>query len=217
MQIRHGLHIHQASPILRIVVLGILVGMLLLCTQCSETNSPDPRILEIVGVSLSDGIDTDNDGYYSSIRLNFDLNLNRDSDVFSVCVYGREHDPIDSESYDLYLETDNISIDGSTDSDARYIELGGSNEAIPHDNYDVFLRVYLSSNPEVSVAEIDLNNVELLGNIQLETPAEDSLTPLSVTFFNPLFTPIAIELAGQAIQVINVEGSLKYGRPARYS
>ena len=142
--------------------------------QCSKSpTKPKEPLISIRDVWFSETVDNDNDGYSSYAKFNFDLDVNQGSSEVFVKLGIRV---TDTETYYVYFESVDFTIEGSTSEDVLYINIGAPNTELSQGSYDFLLHVFLSSDPNTVVAEASPSSDTDLYNVPFETSSEDPLT-----------------------------------------
>ncbi len=185
-------------------------------TQCDDsTSSPEKSKVTFTNVYFSGEVDTDADDYASYAKLNYETEGNKDDLGVFVRIYKRDATESDTASYSFYME----SIDYTTGkSDSRNVEIGSPNDELPHGCYDFLIQLFLADNTEEVHAQASLNSFSELKSVCFETQNEEN--PFTLTFNNPLFTDITIEVTGQGTKTAPVGGSATFeyeGNPGSIS
>jgi hypothetical protein len=145
------------------------------------TEVPLEESLTDNGLVFSDVIWTnqeyyDPDDYFSSIRLNFDLDVNRGSVEVFVKISVRLTDFLDTSPFYLYFQSSSFIINGRTSDDWVYFTVGSPNEELPEGRYDFLIQVFEQSHPEKLLAELAPYNDDHFGNILTGIPLEKTST-----------------------------------------
>lgn len=159
------------------LLLICLLLPLLFAIQCSNpTKSKSKKtVVTIMDIWFSDAVDNDGDGFNSYARLNFDLDVNTSSYNVFIIIGLRFYDQADTGTYYLYLKSENFNIEGTGSGDAKYISIGLPNLELPMASYDFILQVFSTSNENVIIAQAKWSDFSTLGNVPMETVAEDPL------------------------------------------
>lgn len=162
----------------------LLVIFFLLVFNCDSPNdSPPPTKILISDLWFSDLVDTDGDEYLSYSRLNFDLDINKESVEVMVILWVRFTDPQDTASYYLYFESGDFTVYGDENQDVpRYIDIGSPGIELETGLYDFTLQVFPASSPDAdAVASASWENFPALGVYPFEPFSEDQLPELSLS------------------------------------
>lgn len=159
----------------RILVSIVLLGLVFFMPACNQSTSSNTPALKITPVNLwlSNVVDVDGDGYASYLRMNMDLDVNRNSIELVAVIGVRLHDPADTAGYYMYFQSPPFDIGGEGSDDAVYAGIGDPNPELPQAEWDFVVLIYLSSNTEDPVIGFDLNNVPDLGQIAMEEVVTD--------------------------------------------
>ncbi len=151
--------------------LYLLTGFLLLthCNTPTDSDS-DPQTLTFKEIWFSDSEDLDEDGYNSYARLNIDMDVNKGAMDVIIEVGIRVHDPADTSYYYLYATSPVISVDGSSEEDARYLGI----DNLPQSGFDFLILAYKSSDMDNPIAEAAPQTHSVLGNVPFEIANTDA-------------------------------------------
>jgi len=187
----------------------LLITLVIDCS--SPTKSKKATQVVIRDIWFTDLVDDDGDNFLSYARLNFDLDTNIESIEVLVKLWVRYADPTDTEDYTLYFASASFVVNGNNDSgDARYIDIGAPNTELDQDLYDFALEVYPGNNSEGDVVAVaTFNEYPALGEYPFEPYSEDQL-PFEITFTNPLFTDIYIEVEDHPSRYIEPDDEYKF-------
>lgn len=189
----------------------LLSGYLNNCSSSSESK-PKKQVVSFADVWFSDGIDNDQDGYYSYLRLNFDLDVSTGSTDLFVQVYWRFTDPLDTAGYWTYMESTVFSINGSTSDDAVYISVGSPNDELTEDSYDFMIWVYQESDPDNPILELASYNDDNFDNALTNIQIEESITDAALTIYDSYWDDVVDNdedgYASQANLVVDVDVNL---------
>lgn len=143
--------------------------------SCSEkpTETEDEQNVWVTSIFFSDQVDTDNDGYLSFARLNFDLDTDAQTLNVIVKVGIRVHSSVANPSYDLYFQSLPFDIHGETAADAMYIVIGGENGELEEGNYDFLFQVFDTDDQPRVVAEASSTSHSNLTNIKFERSSQE--------------------------------------------
>jgi hypothetical protein len=185
-------------------------------TQCeNSTSSPEKSKITFTNVYFSGEVDTDDDDYASYAKLHYETEGNKDDLEVFVIIGVRYATESDTASYFLYME----SVDYTTGkSDSRNVEIGSPNMELPHGCYDFLIQLFFQDKPEEVHAQASLQSFSDLKNVCFETQNEEN--PFTLTFNNPLFTDITIEVDGHSTKTAPVGGSATFeyeGNPGSIS
>jgi hypothetical protein len=171
--------------LLRFLIVPLLILQLVDCSSPTKSKSK-PTVITITDIWFSDAIDNDGDGYYSEARFNFDLDVNKSSLEVFILLGIRVYDPEDtSTTYYQYLESDNFSIGGTGNEDARFIYIGLPNDELLMASYDFLLQVFVAGSNENNPpnAQATLSDFPELGNV----PIEESTTDFNLNIYDALW------------------------------
>lgn len=164
----------------RFLIVPFLVMFIFQCTSPTKSNKTKTQVT-VNNVWLTNEVDNDGDGYNSYLRLNFDLDVNReDSTEVFVILGARVSDPLDTATYYLYFESVDFKISGTGSGDGKYISIGSPNLEISMGAYDFLLEVYFSSNPNTRIAHASKTDDPDMGNIWIEEASTDVLQELEI-------------------------------------
>ncbi|MBN2355653.1 choice-of-anchor H family protein [candidate division KSB1 bacterium] len=150
-----------------------LIVTTLVYINCSSPTKSDDIVVTIRNIWISNAVDNDTDGYQSSLRLNFDIDVSKGNITLFVKLGVRQAGLSNSTPYTVYFESAAFSITGSNSDDAVFITIGGNNQQLAHGNYDFLMQVFASSNPDRVIAEASGATYTDLKNLHLETSSED--------------------------------------------
>lgn len=122
---------------------------------------------------ISDTVDTDGDGYYSSFHLNFDLNATGGSKEVFVMLARRFYDPNDTEPYIEYFTSADFTVTGN-ELDVKYFIIPISEADFSQAGYDFLFIVFDSSDPEVRWVEVSAGTSPMLRNFLIEPTETDN-------------------------------------------
>ena len=187
-----------------------LFSVMLLLFQCEETLTNTSKITYEVGaVSLTDAVDQNGNGYASTMKFSFDIDISSGSEDVFVVISVREHDASNNSTYTTYFTSTSFTINGDASEDAKYITLGDPNIAeLSHNGYDILIQVYKADDETDVIAEASMSKFSEMGNVLMETAAEDS--PVRVQFNNKVFTDISITINSTETRVIPPQDSVTF-------
>lgn len=155
----------------------LLILLPVFLIHCQKSSDPAPKqTVEIQNVTTSDAVDADGDGFYSSFRINFFLDLNNGSKDVYLLLAVRFYDVNDTATYYQYFESSDITLqeDGSTNS--WYIEVppySTDDYWLPQAAYDFLLVIFDSEDPDTRLAEVSASDLSTLQNIPIEPPENE--------------------------------------------
>ncbi len=166
-------------------MLVILIPLLtIFFSNCQKSQESTKQTLTIKDIWITDSEDMDGDGYVSYYRLNFDLDVNTGSKDVFIWVGIQFYDQADTaQTYYEYIETLNFTVEGSSEDDALYIDIGKPNGELVQAGYDFLFIVHDASEPDTRLAEASDGDDADLSNI----PIESSATDIGVTIFDAWF------------------------------
>ena len=184
--------------------------MMLMFFQCEETlTSTSKTTYEVGAVSFSDAVDQNGNGYASTMKFSFDIDISSGSEDVYVVISVREHDASNNSTYTTYFTSTSFTINGDASEDAKYITLGDPDIAeLPHNGYDILIQVYKADDETDVIAEASMSKFSDMGNVLMETAAEDS--PVRVQFNNKVFTDISITINSTETRVIPPQDSVTF-------
>jgi hypothetical protein len=160
-------------------------------------------------VSLTDAVDQNGNGYASTMKFSFDIDISSGSEDVFVVISVREHDASNNSTYTTYFTSTSFTINGDASEDAKYITLGDPNIAeLSHNGYDILIQVYKADDETDVIAEASMSKFSEMGNVLMETAAEDS--PVRVQFNNKVFTDISITINSTETRVIPPQDSVTF-------
>ncbi len=155
-----------------VVLIPLLAIFLSNCQKSQE--SEEKQTLTIKDIWISDPQDLDGDGFVSHYRLNFDIDVNTGSKDVFVWVGFQYYDQADTaQTYYEYFESVNFTIEGSSEGDAQYINVGNPNGELAQAGYDFLFIVHDASEPDTRLAEASEGDDDDLANIPIELSATD--------------------------------------------
>jgi hypothetical protein len=156
-------------------LIGISIVIIVFFWQCSSPTKPSndkTSQLIIENIWVSDAVDNDEDGYYSNLYLNFDLDVaNGSKEVFVKLGYKTTN--AGTQDFVLCFESVSFTVSGVTSEDAKYIELNDLDTELANGQYDFLLQVFEKTNPDQAIAEAAPQSFTPLASIKLETQEED--------------------------------------------
>lgn len=175
-------------------------------TQCeNSTSSPEKSKVTFTNVYFSDEVDTDNDDYASYAKLHYETEGNKDDLEVFVRIYKRDATESDTALYSFYMQTIAYT---TGKSDSGNVEIGSPNDELPHGCYDFLIQLFFQDNTEEAHTEASLKSFSELKNVCFETQNEEN--PFTMTFNNPLFTDITIDVTGHSTKTAPVGGSATF-------
>ena len=193
-------------------VLILLLAMYFNNCSSSSESKPKKQVVSFADVWFSNAVDNDSDGYYSYLRLNFDLDVSSGSADLFVQIYWRFTDPLDTAGYWNYMESTVFSINGTTSDDAVYISVGLPNDELPEWSYDFWILVYKESDPENPILEMASYNDDNYGDVLTDIPIEESITDAALTIYDAYWDEVIDNdedgYASQADLVVDVDVNL---------
>jgi hypothetical protein len=146
----------------------------------------DDLLVIITDLWLSDSVDVDEDGYFSSFRLNFNLDVPLGSKDVFVMLAARYHDPGDTEAYDPYIISQDLNITGN-DLDFMYFDIVNSVPDFLQDSYDFLFIVFDANDRELRLAETSATDNSKLRNVLIEpTDTENIIWIFDALFKDPI-------------------------------
>jgi hypothetical protein len=186
------------------VILFLLFTFLLY--QCEETLTGSSKTTySIASVGFSEQVDHNNNGYASQAKFSFDVDVSKGSEnVFVKIGYRSQGETGD---YTLYFQSTAFTISGESSDDAKYIIVGDTaNGEFSRGTYDFLLQVFKEGNESTVIAEAKSSTNSEMGNVRLETSAEDS-PPTYMQFNNNVFTDIVVTLNNSISRTVAVGDS----------
>ncbi|MCB0279100.1 MAG: choice-of-anchor H family protein [Calditrichaeota bacterium] len=154
----------------RLLYILILCMGILFIGSCDTISGKDGPKFTIKVLEMTNGTDNDNDGYYSSLRLYFDVDVDESGEKeIYVKIYYRM---TGTETYTLFFTSVTYFIDGSVSDDEQYIILDG----FSHAEYDFKVEVFQAEKESVEASQEAIQ-------LPLETDLQD-LLPISIFSIN---------------------------------
>ncbi len=186
----------------------VALMVLMMFYQCEETLTGNPKTTySVESVSFSDAVDQNGNGYASTLKFSFNIDVSKGTESVFVVIGKREHDASNNTTYTTYFTSSAFDITEDAKDDAKYITIGNPEIGeLSHNAYDFLIQVYNAENKTDIVAEANMTNFSEMGNVLMETAAEDS--PVRVQFNNKVFTDITVTINNNDTKVIPVADSV---------
>ena len=150
------------------------------CFSCNKTHEED-YTYSIDRVWWTDSIDTNQDHYVQSKRLNFDLRIQENvTRTVNARVFYKLHD---ASSFTFYAFLGEHTANGSDSKNLFFIPIGNPNKELPRGNYDFKIEVYEAGNTRIEATTGQKDSV-LLTMQRFEQSSNDKNYSINVRWSN---------------------------------